>query len=27
MPVELVKAILKGEDLKKDKVAIWKFLD
>ena len=27
MPVELVKAILKEEDLKKDKVAIWKFLD
>jgi uncharacterized protein (DUF885 family) len=27
MPVELVKAVLKGEDLKKDKVADWKFLD
>jgi uncharacterized protein (DUF885 family) len=27
MPVELVKAILKGEDLKKDKTADWKFLD
>ena len=27
MPVELVKAILKEEDLKKDKVADWKFLD
>ncbi|MCP9767592.1 DUF885 family protein [Lacihabitans sp. LS3-19] len=27
MPVELVKAILKGEDLKKDKISDWKFLD
>ncbi|HLO44171.1 MAG TPA: DUF885 family protein [Leadbetterella sp.] len=27
MPVELVKAVLKGEDLKKDKAADWKFLD
>jgi hypothetical protein len=27
MPVELVKAVLKGEDLKKDKVTEWKFLD
>ncbi len=27
MPVELVKAILKGEELKKDKVTEWKFLD
>jgi len=27
MPVELVKAILKGEDLKKDKIADWKFLN
>lgn len=27
MPVELVKAVLKGEDLKKDKVTEWKFLE
>ena len=27
MPVELVKAVLKGEDLKKDKIADWKFLN
>ena len=27
MPVELVKAVLKGEELKKDKIADWKFLD
>ena len=27
MPVELVKAILKGEDLKRDKTTDWKFLD
>lgn len=27
MPVELVKAILKGEDLKRDKITEWKFLD
>lgn len=27
MPVEMVKAVLKGEELKKDKMASWKFLD
>jgi len=27
MPVEMVKAVLKGEELKKDKIADWKFLD
>jgi uncharacterized protein (DUF885 family) len=27
MPVELVKAILKGEELSKDKIAEWKFLN
>lgn len=27
MPVEMVKAVLKGEELKKDKIASWKFLD
>ncbi|MCP9755095.1 DUF885 family protein [Lacihabitans sp. CCS-44] len=27
MPVELVKALLKSEDLKKDKIADWKFLN